>query len=135
MPRSGSYHPGRMSSQYLPVFIQILVAIGFAAVSLTLSVVLGKSARRNATKDSAYECGMLPIGDGAPRFSVKFYLVAMLFVIFDIEVVFMYPWAVQFRDLVSGGNAIPLISMAAFAGVLAVAYVYALKKGALTWKN
>ena len=134
MPRSDSYHPVRMSSQYLPVFIQILVAVGFAAVSLTLSVVLGKSARRNATKDSAYECGMLPVGEGAPRFSVKFYLVAMLFVIFDIEVVFMYPWAVQFRDLVRE-SAMPLVSMAGFAGVLAVAYVYALKKGALTWKN
>jgi NADH-quinone oxidoreductase subunit A len=131
---SGSYHAGRMSSQYLPVFIQILVAIGFAVVSLTLSVLLGKTARRNATKDSAYECGMLPVGEGAPRFSVKFYLVAMLFVIFDIEVVFMYPWAVQFRDLVRE-SAVPLVSMASFAGVLAVAYVYALKKGALTWKN
>lgn len=129
------YHPGRMSSQYLPVFVQILVAIGFAAVSLSLSVLLGKSARRNATKDSAYECGMLPIGEGAPRFSVKFYLVAMLFVIFDIEVVFMYPWAVQFRDLVAGGNVVPLVSMAGFAGILAFAYIYALKKGALTWRN
>ena len=122
-----------MDSQFLPVFVQILVAVGFAAVSLTLSVVLGKSARRNATKDTAYECGMLPIGDGAPRFSVKFYLVAMLFVIFDIEVVFMYPWAVQFRDLVAT-SATPLVSMAGFAGILAFAYVYALKKGALTWK-
>ena len=135
IPAVEAYHAGRMSSQYLPVFVQILVAIGFAAVSLTLSVVLGKSARTNKIKDSAYECGMLPIGDGAPRFSVKFYLVAMLFVIFDIEVVFMYPWAVQFRDLVAGGNAVPLVSMAGFAGVLAIAYVYALKKGALTWKN
>ena len=123
-----------MTDQFLPVFFQILVATGFAVVALTLSVVLGKSAKRNATKDSAYECGMIPIGDGAPRFSVKFYLVAMLFVIFDIEVVFMYPWAVQFRDLVAGGNAIPLISMASFAGILGFAYVYALKKGALTWK-
>ena len=135
IPAAGAYHAGRMSSQYLPVFVQILVAIGFAAISLTLSVVLGKSARTNKIKDSAYECGMLPIGDGAPRFSVKFYLVAMLFVIFDIEVVFMYPWAVQFRDLVAGGNVVPLVSMAGFAGVLAIAYVYALKKGALTWKN
>ena len=134
MRPAATYHAGRMSSQFLPVFVQILVAIGFAAVSLTLSVLLGKSARRNATKDSAYECGMLPIGEGAPRFSVKFYLVAMLFVIFDIEVVFMYPWAVQFRDLVKD-SAVPLVSMAGFAGVLAVAYVYALKKGALTWKN
>ncbi|MBB5351904.1 NADH-quinone oxidoreductase subunit A [Haloferula luteola] len=123
-----------MSSQFFPVFIQIVVAIGFAAVALGLSVILGKSARRNATKDSAYECGMLPIGDGAPRFSVKFYLVAMLFVIFDIEVVFMYPWAVQFRDLVANGNPTALVSIAGFAGILAFAYVYALKKGALTWK-
>jgi NADH-quinone oxidoreductase subunit A len=123
-----------MIDQFLPVFFQVLVATGFAAVALTLSVVLGKSAKRNATKDSAYECGMLPIGDGAPRFSVKFYLVAMLFVIFDIEVVFMYPWAVQFRDLVSGGDATALFSMAGFAGTLAFAYVYALRKGALTWK-
>ncbi|MEM1083485.1 MAG: NADH-quinone oxidoreductase subunit A [Verrucomicrobiota bacterium] len=123
-----------MSDQFLPVFFQILVATGFAAVALTLSVLLGKSAKRNATKDSAYECGMLPIGDGAPRFSVKFYLVAMLFVIFDIEVVFMYPWAVQFRELVSGGNPTALVSMAGFAGVLAFAYIYALRKGALSWK-
>ena len=123
-----------MDSQFLPVFIQILVAIGFAAVALTLSVVLGKSARRNATKDSAYECGTLPVGDGAPRFSVKFYLVAMLFVIFDIEVVFMYPWAVQFRDLVAK-SPVALVSMAGFAGILAVAYVYAFRKGALSWKE
>jgi NADH-quinone oxidoreductase subunit A len=124
-----------MPAQFLPVFIQILVAIGFAAVSLTLSVVLGKSAKRSKMKDTAYECGMLPEGDGAPRFSVKFYIVAMLFVIFDIEVVFMYPWAVQFRDLIVGGNVVPLVSMAGFAAVLAVAYVYALRKGALSWKN
>ncbi len=123
-----------MTDQFLPVFFQILIATGFAVVALTLSVVLGKSAKRNATKDTPYECGMVPIGDGAPRFSIKFYLVAMLFVIFDIEVVFMYPWAVQFRDLVAGGNVVPLISMASFAGVLGFAYVYALRKGALTWK-
>jgi NADH-quinone oxidoreductase subunit A len=96
-------------------------------------VVFGRSGRRNATKDSAYECGMLPIGEGAPRFSVKFYLVAMLFVIFDIEVVFMYPWAVQFRELTATSPA-ALASMAGFAGVLGFAYVYALKKGALNWK-
>ena len=123
-----------MLQDYLPIFFQILIALGFAAVTLTLSVVLGRSAKRNATKDSAYECGMLPVGDGAPRFSVKFYLVAMLFVIFDIEVVFMYPWAVQFRDLVAN-SPVALVSMAGFAGTLAFAYVYALKKGALNWKS
>ncbi len=124
-----------MPENYLPVLFQILIAIGFAVTTLALSVVFGRSGRRNATKDSAYECGMLPIGEGSPRFSVKFYLVAMLFVIFDIEVVFMYPWAVQFRDLVAGRDPTALVSMAGFAGTLAIAYVYALKKGALNWKN
>jgi NADH-quinone oxidoreductase subunit A len=123
-----------MPTDYLPVLFQILIAIGFAATTLTLSVLFGRSAKRNKTKDTAYECGMLPIGDGAPRFSIKFYLVAMLFVIFDIEVVFMYPWAVQFRDLVSQGPT-ALVSMAGFAGILVFAYVYALKKGALNWKS
>ena len=123
-----------MPYDYLPVLFQVLIAIGFAAVTLTLSVVFGRSGKTNKTKDSAYECGMLPIGEGAPRFSVKFYLVAMLFVIFDIEVVFMYPWAVQFRDLVKEGPT-ALVSMAGFAGVLVFAYVYALKKGALNWKS
>jgi NADH-quinone oxidoreductase subunit A len=123
-----------MPEQYLPVLFQVIIAIGFAAVVLGASVVFGRSAKRNAIKDSAYECGMLPVGEGAPRFSVKFYLVAMLFVLFDIEVVFMYPWAVQFRDLIADGPA-ALASMAGFAGVLVVAYVYALKKGALNWKS
>ena len=77
---------------------------------------------------------MLPIGEGAPRFSVKFYLVAMLFVIFDIEVVFMYPWAVQFADLVQQ-NGMVIWSMASFVTILTIAYLYALKKGALNWKS
>lgn len=123
-----------MLSNYLPVLLQILAAIGFAATMLIMSVLLGKRGRRSEIKDTPYECGMLPIGAGAPRFSVKFYLVAMLFVIFDIEVVFMYPWAVQFRDLMRE-SGMALLSMAGFAGVLAVAYVYVLKKGALNWKS
>ena len=122
-----------MLSDYLPVLLQVLIVIGFAVMILILSVVFGRSAKRNATKDSPYECGMLPVGEGAPRFSVKFYLVAMLFVIFDIEVVFMYPWALQFRDLAMQSPVV-LVSMAGFAGTLAIAYVYALKKGALNWK-
>ena len=122
-----------MPEDYLPVLFQVIIALGFAAVVLVLSVVFGRSAQRNAVKDSPYECGMLPIGEGAPRFAVKFYLVAMLFVLFDIEVVLMYPWALQFRDLIAHGPT-ALASMAGFAGLLAVAYVYALKKGALNWK-
>jgi len=123
-----------MPEHYLPVLFQVVIALGFAAFVLGASVVFGRSAKRNATKDGAYECGMLPVGEGSPRFSVKFYLVAMLFVLFDIEVVFMYPWALQFRDLIADGPSV-LASMAGFAGILVVAYVYALKKGALNWKS
>jgi NADH-quinone oxidoreductase subunit A len=122
-----------MPQDYLPVLLQVVIAMGFAALVLVLSVIFGRSAKRNATKDLPYECGMLPIGEGAPRFSVKFYLVAMLFVLFDIEVVFMYPWAIEFRDLLANGPVV-LASMAGFAGVLLAAYAYALKKGALNWR-
>ncbi len=125
-----------MIQEYLPVLLQLAIAAGFAGVTLLLSVALGKSARRNAVKDSPYECGMLPVGDSQPRFSVKFYLVAMLFVIFDIEVVFMYPWAVTFGDfLARGQGAMVFWSMSGFVGILLVAYLYALKKGALNWKS
>ena len=122
-----------MLNDYLPVLFQILVAIGFTASMLIASVVFGKRGRAAGVKNEPYECGMLPIGDGAPRFSVKFYMVAMLFVIFDIEVVFMYPWAVQFRDLIAT-SGMALLSMTGFAGILAVAYIYVLKKGVLNWK-
>ena len=114
--------------------MQILIASGFAASTLLVSVLVGKSGQRNAIKDSAYECGMLPIGESQPRFSVKFYLVAMLFVLFDIEVVFMFPWAVVFKDMVAQSTAI-FWSMTGFAFILLVAYVYALKKGALKWND
>ncbi len=123
-----------MIESYLPVVMQALVAIGFCASMLIMSVLFGKKGSKNATKDSPYECGMLPIGEGSPRFSVKFYLVAMLFVIFDIEVVFLYPWAVQFRELTANGN-MAFWSVCGFAGILAVAYIYALKKGALNWRS
>jgi NADH-quinone oxidoreductase subunit A len=124
-----------MPEHFLPVLLQTVIALGFAVTVLLLSVVFGRNAKRNTTKDSAYECGMLPVGDGAPRFSVKFYLVAMLFVLFDIEVVFLYPWAVQFRDLTAAYGVAPLVSIAGFAGILVFAYIYALRKGALQWKT
>ncbi len=123
-----------MLKDYLPVLLQILTATGFAIVTLLASVLLGKSATSNKTKDSAYECGMLPIGDDQPRFSVKFYMVAMLFVLFDIEVVFMYPWAIVFKDMIKTHMHM-FWSMAGFAGILLVAYLYALKKGALRWND
>jgi len=124
-----------MLSDYIPVVIQIVFASGFAIASLVASALLGKRAFRNATKDSAYECGMNPIGEGQARFSVKFYLVAMLFVIFDIEVVFLFPWAVVYREQIGEGAAVFFWSMLGFVGILFVAYLYALKKGALDWRS
>ena len=120
---------------YLPVLLQAVVAVGFSAIALIFSVILGRAGRRNPTKDSAYECGMLPIGSAQPRFSVKFYLVAMLFILFDIEIVFMYPWAVVFKEFIAAHSPVIFWSMLSFAGILTVGYVYAIKKGALDWKN
>ena len=120
--------------EYLPILLQAVIAIGFAASALIVSVLLGKVGKRSKIKDSAYECGMLPIGAVQPRFSVKFYLVAMLFILFDIEIVFMYPWAVVYGDMIKTGTGI-LWSMLSFVTILTVGYVYALKKGALSWKK
>ena len=124
-----------MLSDYIPVLLQIVIASGFAVATLIASALLGKRALRNKTKDSAYECGMLPIGGGQARFSVKFYLVAMLFVLFDIEVVFLFPWAAVYREQIDGGAMVFLWAMLGFGGILFVAYLYALKKGALEWRN
>jgi len=124
-----------MVQDYLPVLLQIIVAVGFTASALIFSVLLGKAGRTNKAKDSAYECG-IPVEDAPqPRFSVKFYLVAMLFILFDIEIVFMYPWAVVYRDFIAERGLSILWSMLSFVGLLTVGYVYALKKGALDWKK
>lgn len=120
-------------AQYLPVLMLLLLATGFAFGTLVFSVVVGKIGRRTRMKDVAYECGMLPQGEGAPRLSVKFYLVALLFVLFDIEVVFMYPWAVVYKEMLRENPALILGGMVSFLGILFAGYVYALKKGALDW--
>jgi NADH-quinone oxidoreductase subunit A len=123
-----------MIREYIPVLLQAVVAVGFAAGALIMSVLLGKSGLRTRTKDSAYECGMVAQGETQPRFSVKFYLVAMLFILFDLEIVFMYPWAVVFREAIGHSDVI-FWSMLSFVSILMVGYVYALKKGALDWKK
>ncbi len=123
-----------MIRDYLPILLQVLVAIVFAAGALIVSVLIGKAGRRTRTKDSAYECGMVPQGETQPRFSVKFYLIAMLFILFDVEIVFMYPWAVVYRETVVHNKMI-LWSMLSFVSILTVGYVYALKKGVLDWKK
>jgi len=123
--------------QYIPVLMLLVAAIGFAVGVLALSVLIGKSAKRNRAKDMAYECGVNPIGEGGSRFSVKFHLVAMLFILFDIEVVFLYPWAVVYKDMLADHATRNLIfgSMVSFLGILFAGYLYALKKKAFDWKS
>jgi NADH-quinone oxidoreductase subunit A len=123
-----------MLREYLPVLLQVIVAILFAGSALLVSVLVGKSGKRTRAKDTAYECGMLPQGEAPPRFSVKFYLVAMLFILFDLEIVFMYPWAVVYRESIKQSGLI-FWSMFSFISILMVGYVYAVKKGALDWKR
>jgi NADH-quinone oxidoreductase subunit A len=142
LPKPGRFFKvERMDSQqfqqYLPVLLLGLVAIVFAFGTLVASVLAGKSGRRNQIKDTAYECGMLPVGEGTPRLSVKFHLVAMLFILFDIEVVFLYPWAVVYKTLVRAPGSANVIfgSMVSFLTILFVGYIYALKKQAFVWKR
>jgi len=121
-------------ADYVPVFLQILAGILFGVTTLAASLLMGKRGRRTAAKDMPYECGKDPIGPTHTRFSVKFYLVAMLFILFDIEVVFMYPWAVVYRDMLHQGLGI-FYDMFAFIGILLVGFLYALKKKAFDWTH
>jgi len=123
-----------MLRDYLPVLLQVIVAIGFAASALLFSVIVGKTGKRTGAKDMPYECGMIPQGEAQPRFSVKFYLVAMLFILFDLEIVFMYPWAVVYREMIAHDKVV-LWSMLSFISILMTGYVYALKKGAFDWNK
>ncbi len=114
--------------EYLPVLLFLVVAIGFGAGTIALSTFIVPR-RHNPVKDAAYECGVDPVGDARSRFNIKFYLVAVLFILFDIEAVFLYPWAVAFRQL----GAYGLIEMLLFILILLVGYLYLLKKRALEW--
>jgi NADH-quinone oxidoreductase subunit A len=122
-------------TQYLPVLMLVILAVAFAFGMLLFSVIVGKRGRRTPVKDTAYECGMVPVGQGSPRLSVKFYLVAMLFILFDIEVVFLYPWAVVYRDMLRNHANLIFGSMLSFLSILFVGYFYALKKGAFDWRS
>ena len=115
--------------EYLPILLFLLVAIGFAAGTIGLSSIIVPR-RKNRVKMSSYECGVDPVGDARERFSVKFYLVAVLFILFDIEAVFLYPWAVAFRRLGLYG----LVEMVLFIVILLAGYLYLLKKRALEWE-
>jgi len=115
---------------YFPVLLQVVIAMAVAVVMLGLSYLLGKKVR-DRVKDLPYESGIVPTGDARQRFSVKFYLVGMLFIVFDIEAIFLYPWAVVYRDLKFFG----FIEMLVFVILILSGFFYIWKKGALDWSQ
>jgi len=120
--------PDNYFVNYLPLLIHFLLAGGFAVAVVTLSYFIGYR-RPTRAKLSPYECGMVPIGDARGRFSVKFFMVAMLFILFDVEAVFLYPWAVILRQLKMFG----FWEMLVYIGIVLVGFFYIWKKGALDW--
>jgi NADH-quinone oxidoreductase subunit A len=122
---------------YLPLVLQVLVALGVACGMVGASYFIGKH-KNSRTKAGAYECGMDPIGDARGRFSVRFYMVAMLFILFDVEAVFMLPWAVIFRrlpEVAHVGRWFGFDEMIVYLGFVAVGLFYVWKKGILNWSN
>jgi NADH-quinone oxidoreductase subunit A len=113
---------------YFPVLLQVAIAMAVATLMLGLSYLLGKNVR-NRVKDMPYESGIVPTGDARHRFSVKFYLVGMLFILFDIEAIFLYPWAVVYRQL----KMFAFVEMLIFIALILCGFFFIWKKGALDW--
>lgn len=122
--------PTSLAETYFPVLIQVFIAMAVAAGMLGASFLLGKRVR-NRVKDMPYECGITPTGNARERFSVKFYLVAMLFILFDIEAVFLYPWVVVYREL----KMFAFVEMLVFILLILAGFFYIWKKGALDWSR
>jgi NADH-quinone oxidoreductase subunit A len=122
-------------SAYLPILLMFVVAVGFAGGNILLSTLVGQR-KRTRTKLMPYECGKDPVGSARERFSVKFYLIAMIFILFDIELIFMMPWAVVFKQLSApqtGLRNLIYVEMMVFVALLLVGYIYVLKKGLFDW--
>lgn len=115
--------------EYAPVLFLLLLAAVFPAATLVIAAALRPSGSREQARGEAYECGVPPSGEARGRTPIRFYLLAVLFVIFDVEVIFLFPWAVRFKALGMLGFA----AMVVFLGILLLGYVYAWKKGALEW--
>jgi len=120
--------PENYAQTYFPVLVQVVIAMALAAGLIGASTLLGKRAR-SPLKDTPYESGMAPVGSARERFSVKFYLVGMIFILFDIEAVFLYPWAVVYREL----KLFAFGEMFIFVALILVGFFYVWKKGALDW--
>jgi len=120
---------------YLPILLMFIVAAGFAVGNVLLSQFVGQR-KRTKTKLMPYECGKDPVGSARERFSVKFYLIAMLFILFDIEVIFLVPWAAVYKALATQSSTMRsfvYLEMMVFIGLLFVGYIYVVKKGAFDW--
>jgi NADH-quinone oxidoreductase subunit A len=122
--------PTSYADTYLPVLVQIVIAMGIAAGLIGASFLLGKKVK-DKVKESPYECGITPTGSARERFSVKFYLVAIVFILFDIEAVFLYPWAVVYREL----RMFAFVEMLLFIVLILSGFFYIWKKGALDWSG
>jgi NADH-quinone oxidoreductase subunit A len=116
------------TTAFIPILMMLILGVGFAAFTLLASHFLGRRVKDRA-KSLAYECGITPVGTARDRFHTRFYLVAMLFIVFDIETVFLYPWAIVFKQL----GVFGLIEMAVFIAILLVGFAYVWGKGALEW--
>src|SRR5277367_330076 len=122
--------PDSYPQLYFPILVQAIIAMVLAAALITISYVFGKRVR-NRVKDMPYESGIVPTGDARQRFSVKFYLVAMLFILFDIEAIFLYPWVVVYREL----KMFAFVEMLIFVVLILSGFLYIWKKGALDWSG
>jgi NADH-quinone oxidoreductase subunit A len=118
-----------MLIEYLAILLYVAIAVAFALFAVAASALLGQR-KPTALKQAPYECGMPTVGSSFRRIPIKYYIIAMLFLLFDIEVVFLYPWAVVFKEF----KFFAFISMAVFIGILLIAYIYIWKKGALEWE-
>ncbi|HEX5138984.1 MAG TPA: NADH-quinone oxidoreductase subunit A [Planctomycetota bacterium] len=139
LPLLGGAFPDNGPRDYLPVLLLLIVAILVAGSQLLISWLLGPKTRPNPVKDSPYECGIEPTGEAHTRFSVKFYLVAVLFILFDIEIVFLYPWAVHFGQGAADGrgNLVRFLfaEMLVFLLILFLGWYWVVKKKALDWEE
>ena len=122
--------PTSYADTYLPVLVQLIIAMGIAGGLIGASFLLGKKVK-DKVKESPYECGIVPTGSARERFSVKFYLVAIVFILFDIEAVFLYPWAVVYREL----RMFAFVEMLLFIVLILSGFFYIWKKGALDWSG
>ena len=124
-------------SDYLPIIVQLGAALAFIGATMAATHWLGPK-RHSKLKDEAFECGIESIGDARTPISVKYFLVAILFVLFDVEIIFMYPWAVNFMGWVKSSSGIAVdmfLEMLVFMGLLLAGFIYVIKKGVLTWEK